>query len=79
MSSMETILQHSVPRLRGVRQLVGILVRRLMSWIQVSRSRRQLLELTDRELEDLNLTREAAVEEARRPFWDSRSEHRGWH
>ena len=79
MSSMETNLQQSVPRLRGARQFIVLLWRVLVSWSQVSRSRKQLLELTDRELEDLNLTREAAAEEARRPFWDARSGHRGWH
>lgn len=79
MSSMETILQQCVPQERGPRYVSKLLWRKLMSWIEVSRTRKQLLELTDAELRDLDLTREAAYEEARRPFWDSRLDHRSWY
>ena len=78
MSTMETILPRSVPQLRGPRYLMKAIWRRLMSWLQVHQTRRQLLELTDAELEYLNLTREAALEEACRPFWDTRLDHRSW-
>ncbi|MES0882789.1 DUF1127 domain-containing protein [Roseibium sp. SCP14] len=78
MSTMETILQHSVPQLRGPRHVLKLLWRHLQSWLQVSHTRRQLRDLTNAELEDLNLTREAAQEEARRPFWDTKLTHRSW-
>lgn len=78
MSTMETIFQHSVPQLRGPRFFAKRLWQQTMSWWQVSQTRRQLRDLTDAELEDLNLTREAAREEARRPFWDTKLTHRSW-
>jgi len=33
------------------------------------RQRRQLMEMDDRELKDIGITREQAEEEARKPFW----------
>ncbi|MEM9634661.1 MAG: DUF1127 domain-containing protein [Pseudomonadota bacterium] len=78
MSTMETMLHHSVPQLRGPHYVTKLLWRRMMSWLQVSQTRKQLRDLTDAELEDLNLTREAALEEARRPFWDTKLTHRSW-
>lgn len=46
------------------------LMRRVATWYRVSRDRRRLLELDDRLLADLGLTREQAAWEASRPFWD---------
>ncbi len=48
---------------------VGVLGR-IASWIAVSRERTQLSELDTRMLEDIGLTREEAIQEAGRPFWD---------
>ncbi|WP_229597942.1 MULTISPECIES: DUF1127 domain-containing protein [unclassified Labrenzia] len=41
------------------------------------RTRLELLELSDAALEDLGLTREAALAEAMRPFWDTESRRKG--
>lgn len=71
---MSTIVAGSRPIVAGLsgrRRLVKAIRRRLAVWLQVYRTRRHLLELTDRELRDLDLTREAARAEARRPFWHS--------
>lgn len=38
-------------------------------WLERSRQRRALLELDDRYLKDIGLTRAAAMTEARKPFW----------
>jgi uncharacterized protein YjiS (DUF1127 family) len=37
--------------------------------LQRQRQRRALLEFDDRMLEDIGISREQAVEEARKPFW----------
>lgn len=71
MSSMVTIREYDIPVPGNRRRFGRLLWRKLVSWSQLYRTRRQLLELTDRELEDLNLTRIAAIREARRPFWES--------
>lgn len=54
---------HAAPRRTG---LAG----RILGWIETARERDRLLELDDRTLRDIGLTREAAAEEAMRPFWD---------
>ncbi len=43
---------------------------RVLTWRQVTRERRRLLELDDRTLADIGLTRDEAHREAARPFWD---------
>lgn len=45
--------------------------RRLLIWTQFEkvRQRRMLLEIDDRLLRDIGLTREQAEREARKPFW----------
>lgn len=52
----------------------------LLSWVlsalAVRRQRRQLARLDDATLTDIGLTRQQALEEARRPFWDA-PDH--WH
>jgi uncharacterized protein YjiS (DUF1127 family) len=40
-----------------------------LHWLHRARSRRALLMLTDRELRDIGLTRDAAQREAVLPFW----------
>lgn len=46
------------------------LMTRIATWHRVWRERNRLLELDDRMLADLGLTREDATREASRPFWD---------
>jgi uncharacterized protein YjiS (DUF1127 family) len=46
----------------------------LLYWHDVSRQRRALLELDDRMLRDIGITRADAEHEARRPFWDGAAE-----
>ena len=43
---------------------------RLREMLAVRRQRLTLRELDDRALADIGLTRQAALSEARRPFWD---------
>lgn len=42
----------------------------LLYWHDISRERRALLELDDRMLRDIGITRADAEQEAGRPFWD---------
>jgi len=41
----------------------------LQRWLQRYRSRRLLLQLDRGQLKDIGITREEALEEARKPFW----------
>ncbi len=45
-------------------------IRRVKHLLQLRRERAQLHELSDRQLRDIGLTRQQAVREARRHFWD---------
>lgn len=45
--------------------------------LRARRTRLDLLELSDHQLKDLGLTREAARQEAMRPFWDTGSRSEG--
>lgn len=45
-------------------------LQRLLTWHRVANERRRLLELDERTLRDIGLTRDDAVREASRPFWD---------
>ncbi|ASP33429.1 DUF1127 domain-containing protein [Labrenzia sp. VG12] len=42
----------------------------LFLFLRARRTRLDLLELSDHQLDDLGLSREAARQEAQRPFWD---------
>jgi uncharacterized protein YjiS (DUF1127 family) len=53
----------------AVRQTIRALAM-LLYWHDVSRERRALLELDDRMLRDIGITRADAEQEAGRPFWD---------
>ena len=44
-------------------------VGRLLDWIELSRQRRHLLELSDALLKDIGLTRADVEGEAAKPFW----------
>ena len=75
---MSTRFHHSSSAPEGLIGSLGIygaaLVRRsldaLLRWQELARQRRALLELDERMLRDLGLTRADAMAEARRPFWD---------
>lgn len=42
----------------------------ILTWVRIARQRRILATLDDRALADMGLTRQEALAEARRPFWD---------
>ena len=50
------------PALRGLPSLLAL-------WWERSRQRHQLMELTERDLHDLRLTRVDVEQEASKPFW----------
>jgi uncharacterized protein YjiS (DUF1127 family) len=57
--------------LRAIEQVLG--------WQEVARQRRSLLELDERLLKDIGITRADALREASRPFWDPGQERwRDW-
>ena len=76
MSSIESIGSSQSTRFRFRRNILKMVHARLVAWGQMRRTRRQLAELSDGALQDLGLTREAALEEALRPFWDTTSRRR---
>ena len=47
----------------------GNLIYLFHRWRHRARSRRQLLRLDERQLQDIGIDRRAAEEEARKPFW----------
>ncbi|WAP70392.1 DUF1127 domain-containing protein [Jiella pelagia] len=51
------------------REWLGRLVRVLRRWAAMRRQRLDLASLSDWQLRDLGLTAEAALKEARKPFW----------
>ena len=55
----------------------GRLINLMRHACAVARQRRQLRHLSDRQLDDLGLTRGAAEREAQRPLWDLPKRHRG--
>lgn len=52
------------------RQQRPSLLARLATWRRIARERRQLAELEPHMLADMGLTRDDALREANRPFWD---------
>ena len=62
------------PRDEGPTQIVLL---KILHWFRTAyrlgeeryRQRRQLLEMDDRQLKDIGITREQAEQEARKPFW----------
>jgi len=58
------------PQRRTVRgRLWGRLEYRLSTWRRHERSRRELINLSDRILRDIGLTRGEAISESPKPFW----------
>ncbi len=75
-----TVAIPSPPASRGAIRMARP-IRRLSLWLffwfsrarrglDVLRQRRQLATLSNRQLADIGITREEAVDEAARPFWD---------
>lgn len=58
-----------VPRVAKARPRTSMLAS-ILRCVGISRERATLRDLTDRELADIGLTRDAANAEAGRPFWD---------
>jgi len=54
---------------RPIDSLLGGLLSETRVWHARKRQRRTLLELTPAQLDDIGITREAALEEAAKPFW----------
>ncbi|MBN9671291.1 DUF1127 domain-containing protein [Roseibium aggregatum] len=77
MSSIETIGGSELSRFRFRRSLLRSLFNRLAVWSRTRQTRRQLSDLSDAALKDLGLSREAALQEATRPFWDIDTRYRG--
>ena len=50
-------------------RLLGLLARKLLSWIARGKQRCDLAQLDDRLLRDIGITRAAAMREAAKPFW----------
>ena len=71
MSSIDTIQRRAPSQRVTIGQLAKKAGKLMRVWFRAYTTRRQLHELTASELEDLNLTREAALNEARRPFWET--------
>lgn len=55
---------------RDFRSLAGLRTR-VSRWVEISKQRRALAGMSDRQLKDIGLTRFEAEQEAARPFWDS--------
>lgn len=53
----------------GLRWAPFALLRRLAAWQHQAEERAHLLRLSDRELQDLGLSRGAVEDMARKPFW----------
>lgn len=79
-----TVLTRAVSVLRAVRPAQpaqrGDWLSRLIGMRRAVRTRRELAALDDRQLRDIGLTREAAMEEAMRAPWDlvARQRDSGW-
>ena len=56
--------------LTGLATLASKGLRRIETWIEISRQRRTLATLDDRMLKDIGISRASANFEASRPFWD---------
>jgi uncharacterized protein YjiS (DUF1127 family) len=77
----ELFAQRALPRRLGRRLAAWTrrAIELVLGWQEVARQRRSLLELDDRLLKDIGITRADALREASRPFWDPGQERwRDW-
>lgn len=72
MSSVDIIWRAHSTRSSVLVALATYLFRKLVMWRHAARTRRQLAELPDNALADIGLTRDMAMREAERPFWDAK-------
>ena len=77
MSTIDAIASRAEARPRSDISLLAVIRAQLVQWARARRTRLDLLELSEHELKDLGLTREAARQEAMRPFWDIGGHKRG--
>ena len=70
MSEVDLLISSRSSRSSLLSSLLAFGIRRMVLWIHAARSRKQLSRLSDAALADIGLTREQAVYEASRPFWD---------
>lgn len=77
MSAIETISGGRSARFRSRHDILRLVFGQIAVWYRTRRTRRQLADLSDHALQDLGLTREAALQEALRPFWDTHGRQRG--
>lgn len=57
----------------GIGRCAARVLEQLLRWQEVASQRRRLLEMDDRTLRDLGLSRADVEQEAGRPFWDDGS------
>ena len=72
----QIIMVDSIDVQQGVKHLLSVLNRQLQKgfkqlklFYQRANQRRQLVEMEDRVLKDIGISRSEALEEARKPFW----------
>lgn len=70
MSAMDLLIGSRRSRSSLLSSLLIFVARRMVLWIHAFRSRKQLSRLSEAALADIGMTREQAVHEASRPFWD---------
>ncbi len=71
MSSIDIIWRGNSSRYAVLTALATYFFRKAIMWRHAARTRKQLAELPDNALADIGLTRDMALREAERPFWDS--------
>lgn len=68
--SGESVESSSLTRREGRARRYGF-IQRVLMLASLARQRRRLGELPDHLLEDVGISRDAAIREARRPIWDA--------
>lgn len=71
MSSIDIVWRAHTSRTAAIVSLLTYGVRKVALWRQAARTRKQLADLPDNALADIGLTRDMALREAGRPFWDT--------
>ena len=69
MSQSRPLSQLAVSSRGVLRDAAVLVIDVFLMWIERSRSRREILKLDARMLEDIGVSRTDAVREARKPFW----------
>ncbi|WP_417689870.1 DUF1127 domain-containing protein [Roseibium sp.] len=69
--AIDTIFEERSGLRTSIKAVTSFVWARISLWRRIRRSRRALAHLSDDALADIGLTRDAALGEAIRPFWDS--------